>query len=205
MRRRINKVRQASKQHLEQETTSIEAYYQQLIEEARNQSRRWTTRLEEREDRVRWLQLEWKRRIEEANLFWRPQVNARLVALGLQMVPRVAYRYGVAKVGGRKTARTGPVRVWDEATKTLLLPYCSHCGKTDLEGPEIGPEGEFVCADCAALPPETTEAKCARRTRGKGRAKKTPQSLTLVDAADSLPADVRRHPKMEESSWPKEK
>jgi hypothetical protein len=156
MRRRIKKVEQASQERLEEETASIKVYYEQLIEEARNQSRRWSTRLEDREDRIRWLQLEWKRRTEEATEFWRPNVTARLVALGIQMQPRVAYR--IARPGGSKTtkgaaARQRPTtRIWDEGTRAFLLPYCEECGRSSLEEPHLHPGGGFLCPTCATRP-----------------------------------------------------
>ncbi len=155
MRRRIKKVEQASQERLDEETASIKAYYEQLIEEARNQSRRWSTRLEDREDRIRWLQLEWKRRTEEAAEFWRPNVTARLVAVGIQMQPRVAYR--LARQTGSKakggTSRHGPIaRLWDEGTRAFLLPYCEECGRTGLEEPHLRPGGGFSCSACATRP-----------------------------------------------------
>jgi hypothetical protein len=176
MRRRINKVRTASRERLDEETDSIRKYYQQLIKETENQSRRWATKVEEREDRIRWLQLEWKRRIEEANQFWEPHVNAYLVALGLQMVPRVAYRYAVPKAKGRKATRTGPVRVWDEASKTLLLPYCSDCGKTDLTDPEIGSPGVFICHECV----DARARKIEEKKKGNGRRKRAVKPVLKV-------------------------
>ncbi|MBD3161667.1 MAG: hypothetical protein GF346_05415 [Candidatus Eisenbacteria bacterium] len=153
MRRRINKVRQESERHLDRETASIEAYYQQLIEEARNQSRRWSSRREEKEDRIRWLQLEWKRRIEEAKEFWRPQVNARLVAIGAQMLPRVGYRYPVPKTKGSRKDRSvkGPMKFWDEATGEFLAPYCEISGRTGLEEPVITADGRFAHPDVPHL------------------------------------------------------
>jgi len=162
MRRRINKVRKTSQVELERETNSIEVYYQQLIEEARNQSRRWTTKAEDRETRVHWLQLEWKRRIEEANEFWRPQVNARFAGLGIQMVPTVAYRYPVSKGKGRAVPK-GPVRVWDVASRKLLVPFCAACGRTGLEEPRITNRGRFVCGDCAEKEPPAKGRKVAAR------------------------------------------
>lgn len=164
MRRRINKVRQMSGKRLEQESASIEAYYQQLIEEARNQSRRWSTKLEDREDRIKWLQLEWKRRIEEANEFWKPHVNAHFVGLGLEMVPRVAFKYPVPTAKGRASTK-GPVRLWDETSGTLLSPFCAKCGKAGLEDPAIVTPADFRCSECAALPPDPPKPKKKRATK----------------------------------------
>jgi hypothetical protein len=154
MRRRIKKVEQASQARLVEETEAIRAYYEQLIEEARNQSRRWSTKIEDREDRIRWLQLEWKRRIEEANEFWRPKVTARLVALGIQMQPRVAYRVAAPapSKGKSGTHSRGSYRFWDEATRAALLPYCEDCGKTGLSDALIHPHGGFRCTGCANHP-----------------------------------------------------
>lgn len=166
MRRRIKKVEQSCQERLEEETDSIRTYYEQLIEEARNQSRRWSTRVEEREERIRFLQLEWKRRIEEAHAFWTPQVNAKLVAVGIQMMPRQAYRYGPAKATktgtkgtGRSAARQAPVRVWDEASRKLLPTFCVACGATGVESPRPDGAGGWVCGDC--------EGKAAWKVRGE--------------------------------------
>jgi hypothetical protein len=188
MRRRINKVITASRDRLEQETLSIKTYYEQLIEEARNQSRRWSTRLEEREDRVQWLQLEWKRRIQEANEFWRPRVGARLVAVGIQMQPRVAYRYAPGRGAGRATARLW-CRYWDEAARAFLASYCADCGRTGLTDPTPHPGAGLLCADCAAkprlVPAEGAGAAPKRKSPGKKKAqesgpKSKPPPLTLI-------------------------
>lgn len=174
MRRRIKKVEQTSHLRLEEETESITHYYEQLIEEARNQSRRWSTKVEDREERIRWLQLEWKRRIEEANEFWRPHVDARLVAVGLMMQPRQAYpMLGATK--GRKSAPKGPYRIWDEATKRLLSLACDACGRTELVEARPSPRGGWECPVCPERLPEPEEpggngdsvkaAKATKQTR----------------------------------------
>lgn len=163
MRRRIKKVEQSCRERLDEETESIRTYYEQLIEEARNQSRRWSTRVEEREERIHFLQLEWKRRIEEANAFWTPQVNARLVAVGVQMMPRQAYRFGPAKAvkGGAKGAgKLTPIRVWDEGTRTLMPAFCVGCGSSPLEDPRPDGGAGWVCAEC--------EQKSAWKVRSDG-------------------------------------
>ena len=164
MRRRIKKVEQSCRERLDEETESIRGYYEQLIEEARNQSRRWSTRLEEREERIRFLQLEWKRRIEEAGVFWTPRVNARLVAVGIQMMPRQAVPLLSAPRPPREPPRRprsrARLRVWDEATRTLLPAFCVACGLTPLEDPRPDGEGGWVCADC--------EGKVAWKVRGGG-------------------------------------
>jgi len=157
MRRRIKKVEQASQTRLDEELESIRSYYEQLIEEARNQSRRWTTRIEDREDRIRWLQLEWKRRTEEANEFWRPNVIARMVALGIVMQPRIGYRFPAPRApkgsgrGGAATSR-GSYRIWDESTRSLLAPHCEECGRTGLEEVHLCAAGGLRCTSCATRP-----------------------------------------------------
>ncbi len=189
MRRRSNKVLSASRAQLDEETQSIKAYYEQLIEEARNQSRRWSTRVEEREDRIHWLQLEWKRRMEEATEFWRPRVDARLVALGVQMLPRVAYRYGPLRGAGtgRGMARAC-CRVWDEATKAFLAPHCVECGRTGLTDGVPRPGIGILCAECSAKPRLVPPAGPGSEGKGKSvprRPRGTPPKpeyppLTLV-------------------------
>ena len=163
MRRRIKKVEQTSEQRLEEETASIKAYYEQLIEEARNQSRRWSPRVEDREDRIRWLQLEWKRRTEEAFEFWRPQVNSRLVALGVMMVPRQAYPVETSKRKRRAGVPAGPMVQWDEATRSLVLPHCVECGLTGVQRPLVGGKG-LCCPRCGDRAPEGPE-----QAKGDGR------------------------------------
>ncbi len=172
MRRRSNKVLSASRAHLEEETQSIKAYYEQLIEEARNQSRRWSTRVEEREDRIHWLQLEWKRRMEEAIEFWRPRVNARLVAMGVQMLPRVAYRYG--RCGGRGPGR-GP-RAPAAEYGTRRQRHFSPRTVRHAAGPACRTAFRVPASESSAPSAPRSRAWCRpgrtgsrRRARGRGR------------------------------------
>lgn len=192
MRRRIKKVEQTSRQRLDEETASITTYYEQLIEEARNQSRRWSTKVEDREERIRWLQLEWKRRIEEANEFWRPHVDARLVALGLMMQPRHAYPL-LSGPKARKGAPRGPYRIWDDATKQFLSLACDACGRTALTEARPSLRGGWeclVCPDRPVDPPEPAEGN----GEGKDRTGKGPKEPKNPKAPQE--AQVPKEPKL---------
>jgi len=185
MRRRIKKVLATSETRLQQEIESIQGYYEQLIEEARNQSRRWATKVEDREDRIRWLQLEWKRRTEEANEFWRPRVSARLVALGLQMMPRAAYRYAGPGKGQGRSAPRGALLVWDEQSRRFLPPYCEACGRVGLTEPRARPRGGMVCLECAGKEREIEHQSLEPGEKGgspreKPRGRRARGHLTLV-------------------------
>ncbi|MBK8230375.1 MAG: hypothetical protein IPK72_07275 [Candidatus Eisenbacteria bacterium] len=93
-------VRSVSEGHLERETESIRQYYEQLIHEARNVGRRWNSSTDERTERIRLLQLDWKRRIEEAQQFWRPELDIRLSAVGAAQRPRLRYAPAKGKRSG---------------------------------------------------------------------------------------------------------
>ncbi len=182
MRRRIKKVEQTSHQRLEEETASITVYYEQLIEEARNQSRRWTTKVEDREERIRWLQLEWKRRIEEANEFWKPHVDARMVALGIMMQPRQAYPLQTHAKGRRAAVPKGPYRFWDESTKSLLQPACDACGRTGLADARPSPRGGWQCPVCPDRPLEP-EGPDGNGAGGEAAARPSAAALTRKKSA----------------------
>lgn len=118
LRKRVARVRKSSDEHLERETESIKGYYEQLIHETRNVGRRWNSSADERSDRIRVLQLDWKRRIEEAQQFWNAQHDVRLSAVGVAYRPRLRFR---AKLRGRvKTG--GPTFYFDEIEQSPLRP-----------------------------------------------------------------------------------
>jgi hypothetical protein len=142
VRKRLGKMRRESDERLARESHNIETYYRQLIEEARNTGRRWAISASQREERVRVLQLDWKRRIEEANLHWRPRIDVHLISAAAAMVPRVAWEISPAG-GARKGPAARKTRVvtarskgsrprvfWDEAEKSFVEPACGTCGNT---------------------------------------------------------------------------
>lgn len=116
LRRRVARVRSVSEGHLERETESIRQYYEQLIHEARNVGRRWNSSTDERTERIRLLQLDWKRRIEEAQQFWRPELDIRLSAVGAAQRPRLRYAPAKGKRAG------GGAVYYDEIEQRFLLP-----------------------------------------------------------------------------------
>lgn len=91
LRRRLARLKRDATQHLAHEGESIGTYYQNLIEEARTSKRRLAGGLQAREDKIRILQLDWKRRMEEAQDFWRPKVDVELSGLGVVMRPSRQY------------------------------------------------------------------------------------------------------------------
>ena len=90
------------------ETASIEAYYRQLIDEVRNAGRRWALAPAQRDERIRMLQLDWKRRSEDARRAWEPQIEIALAAAGAAMLPRIRWTVSSAAPpagGARPEAR----------------------------------------------------------------------------------------------------
>ncbi|MFN8548347.1 MAG: hypothetical protein U0527_10415 [Candidatus Eisenbacteria bacterium] len=118
LRKRVARVRRISEEHLERETESIKGYYEQLIHETRNVGRRWNSSADEKSDRIRVLQLDWKRRIEEAQQFWGAQHDVRLSAIGVAFRPRLRFR---PKARGR-TKAGGPSFYFDEIEQAPLGP-----------------------------------------------------------------------------------
>lgn len=91
LRRRLGRLKREAEEHLAKEVASIGAYYQNLIEESRGSRRRLAGGLQAREDKIRLLQLDWKRRTEEAQDFWQPKVEVELTGLGVVLRPTRGY------------------------------------------------------------------------------------------------------------------
>lgn len=91
LRRRIGRLRRSAEQHLATEEESIGSYYQNLIEETRSSKRRYAGGAEAKEEKIRILQLDWKRRMEEAREFWQPKVEVELTGLGIVLYPTLEY------------------------------------------------------------------------------------------------------------------
>ena len=87
LRRRLGRLKRDASVHLAREGESIGTYYQNLIEEARSSKRRLAGGLQAREEKIRILQLDWKRRMEEAQDFWRPKVDVELSGMSVIMRP----------------------------------------------------------------------------------------------------------------------
>lgn len=130
LRRRSGRLRKAADAHMESETENIRSYYQQLIEETRGSIRRSASArtLESREEKIELLQLDWKRRIEEAQRFWKPRVDIALVMVASMQQPRIAFPIQrpdePMRAAKRKTPR--PDRVdwvyYDPTERSFVLP-----------------------------------------------------------------------------------
>jgi len=171
LRRRLARIRKDSDAHLARETDSISAYYSQLIAETRNAGRRWTLSAEGREERIRLLQLDWKRRTEEAQQAWHPHLDVYWTAAAAVQRPRLAFdvllprgREGARGRAPRATRRKGgapaaagagggagsksPAFFFDELDRAFLEPACLRCATPGLS--EVLPvEGGFLCPRCA--------------------------------------------------------
>ena len=117
LRKRVMRVRKTSDEHLARETESIKTYYEQLIHETRNVGRRWNSSADEKGDRIRLLQLDWKRRIEEAQQFWHPEHEVRLSAVGVAFRPRLKF---TRKARGK--AKTGVAQIYYDELDQSFLP-----------------------------------------------------------------------------------
>lgn len=126
LRKRIGRLRRTAQESLARESQSISDYYQQLIDETRNASRRWVLPPGGREERIRLLQLDWRRRTEEAEANWRPRADVSLAAVGVVQRPRLRHNVAPARRGGRRRPEgsagdTGFV-YWDEVDRVFAIP-----------------------------------------------------------------------------------
>jgi hypothetical protein len=121
LRKRLGRLRNVSDQNLAAETESIRNYFQQLIEETKTAGRRWGGAPQAKEEKIRVLQLDWKRRIEEAQQFWSPRVEIRLAAVAVIQRPRLAFPIERASGKGRRK-QEGRV-FYDELEGGFLLPF----------------------------------------------------------------------------------
>jgi hypothetical protein len=125
--RRTRKVKEAASLEIARETANIEAYYRQLIDEVRHPVGRSRLSTEAEEERVRTLQLDWKRRVQEVAQFWEAGASVRLSALGVVMEP-----CWVMQLRGKGIPRGGGGRcpiclVFDYKTGELITPRCPIC------------------------------------------------------------------------------
>jgi hypothetical protein len=141
LRRRARKVKEAAALEIARETANIEAYYRQLIDEVRYPIGRGRLTPQNEADRVRALQLDWKRRVQEVARFWGAGASVRLSALGTVMEPCWAIPLRGRGPRGGKRGR-GPVCLAADYTSgALLKPRCPLCGA------RIGDRAELVGAD----------------------------------------------------------
>ncbi len=132
---------------------NIENYYRQLIEEMRKGNRRNQLTLAEREEKIRLLQLDWKRRIQEATVYLRPRTLVRLSAVGILYRPRWGLQATRLSVRGKKKARA--VQSWlvaDHGDSDWRSTLCVECQK-ETGGFVVPYEGGFLCATCGDIEP----------------------------------------------------
>ncbi len=127
LQRRTRKVKEAASLEIARETANIEAYYRQLIDEIRHPVGRSRLSPELEDERVRSLQLDWKRRVQEVALFWEAGASVRLSTLGVVMEPCWAFQ-----LRGKGTPRggrgRGPVYLAAEyASGELIETQCPIC------------------------------------------------------------------------------
>jgi len=145
LQHRARRVKEASATEIARETANIEAYYRQLIEEARHPIGRAQLSSDEEAGRIRLLQLDWKRRVQEVSGFWEARGDVRLSALGVVMEP--AWIVPLQRMGARaRRARPGRAYAVVAGAKSgLIAPRCSVCGghlreKAGIKGSDL------VCA-----------------------------------------------------------
>lgn len=129
LQRRARRVKEASALEIARETANIEAYYRQLIEEARHPMGRGQLSSDEEAGRIRLLQLDWKRRVQEVSGFWEARGDVRLSALGVVMEP--AWVLPLQRVGARaRRARLGRAYAVVAGPKAggVIEPRCAECG-----------------------------------------------------------------------------
>jgi hypothetical protein len=145
LQRRARRVKEASASEIARETANIEAYYRQLIAEARHPIGRAQLTSDEEAGRIRLLQLDWKRRVQEVSGFWEARGDVRLSALGVVMEP--AWVLPLQRVGGRsRRSRLGRAYAVVAGPKGgVIEPRCAVCGERLREKAAIK-GSDLVCA-----------------------------------------------------------
>lgn len=144
LQRRARRVKEAAALEIARETANIEAYYRQLVDEVRHPVGRGRHSTEAETGRVRKLQLDWKRRVQEVARFWEAGASVRLSALGVVMEPCWAI-----PLRGRRRRRGsrghGPICLAAEyKTGALLEPRCPACGARIRKRAELA-GADLVC------------------------------------------------------------
>jgi hypothetical protein len=142
LQRTARRVKEASAIEIARETANIEAYYRQLIEEARHPLGRAGFSSEEEVGRIRLLQLDWKRRVQEVSRFWEARGDVRLSAIGVVMEPAWVVPLQRPGAGARRTRIRRPYAVAAGSKGTMIEPRCAVCGarlreKAGLVGPDL--------------------------------------------------------------------
>ncbi len=128
LQRRARKVKEASALEIARETANIEAYYRQLIDEVRRPVGRAQPSPEEESARVRLLQLDWKRRVQEVSRFWEARGDVRLSTVGVVMEPCWAMPLlGKSSRAARRRPEP-PCLVANCRTGEVVRPRCALCG-----------------------------------------------------------------------------
>lgn len=154
--RRTRKVKDAANLEIARETANIEAYYRQLIDEVRHPVGRSRLSTEAEDERVRALQLDWKRRVQEVAQFWEAGASVRLSALGVVMEPCWAMQLrgkGIPRGGGGRSAVS---LVFDHQSGTLITPRCPICSTRIEERAELAGM-DLICVNHMD---EITQIKC---------------------------------------------
>jgi hypothetical protein len=153
LQRRARHVKEASAIEIARETANIEAYYRQLILEVRAPVGRGQLTAQEETDRVRVLQLDWKRRVQEVSRFWEARGDVRLSALAAVMEP--CWAIPLEPQGRRRGKRTdeGPYAIASCRNGALERPRCAACGAV-LAGEAEVLGRDLVCGEhlAAAVP-----------------------------------------------------
>jgi len=133
LQRQARLVKEASAIEIARETANIEAYYRQLIEEARHPVGRSRQTPEDEAERVRQLQLDWKRRVQEVSSFWEACGDVRLSAVGAVMEPCWAFPLKAEGSGGRPRNISPPYGIAD-CRGQVAEPLCPLCGSSIKSG-----------------------------------------------------------------------
>lgn len=150
LRKRVQRFKGRHQKDLDTEIGSIENYYRQLIDEVRSGSRRTQLTPQEREEKVRLLQLDWKRRIHEATAYLRPHITVHLSALGLLYRPCWAIQATAARGRKKKTV----ARHWmvvDHGSTRWRPAVCGSCWKI-IKGDVSPAATAFLCEACTGKP-----------------------------------------------------
>ncbi|MBU1701526.1 MAG: hypothetical protein KJ970_12265 [Candidatus Eisenbacteria bacterium] len=166
LRKRVLKTKYRHELELKDEIGNIENYYRQLIEEVRKGNRRNQLTIAEREEKIRLLQLDWKRRIQEATEYLKPRTIVRLSAVGVLYRPRwglQAMRVAVRSKSKDKRKVRG-VQSWlvaDHSGTDWRSTLCVECRK-ETGGFVVPFEGGFLCATCGDLEAGAAEKRGRR-------------------------------------------
>jgi hypothetical protein len=134
LQRRARRVKTAAALEIARETANIEAYYRQLIDEVRHPVGRGQPSPEEETRRVRALQLDWKRRVQEVSRFWEAYGDVRLSAVGVVMEPCWAIPLAPRRSGPAARKNAMPCVVADYSSGRIVEPLCSACGEKLVAG-----------------------------------------------------------------------